>query len=125
MVSASLAYYRRNRDQINKRRLELRNSNPQLHLFRCTKARAKSLGIDFNLDLEDVQVPELCPICKIPLFFSAEGRADNTPSMDRIDPTKGYVKGNVGVISWRANRCKNNMSKEDIERLYDYISAKS
>ena len=43
-----------------------------------------------------------------------KGLTDNNPSIDRIDPTKGYVSGNIHIISWRANRLKNNGSLDDL-----------
>lgn len=51
------------------------------------------------------------------------GNQDKTaaPSLDRIDPNFGYIKGNVAVISWQANKYKSNMSKEIIEKLYKYV----
>jgi len=46
---------------------------------------------------------------------------DNVPSVDRIDPTKGYIKGNVEVISWRANHLKNNATVEELEAIVNYM----
>lgn len=49
------------------------------------------------------------------------GKTDDTPSIDRIDCTKGYIKGNVRIVSWWANRLKSNLTLEQIEALYKYI----
>lgn len=46
---------------------------------------------------------------------------ENSPSIDRIDPAKGYIKGNIAVISWRANMLKNNMSVEEARLLLAYL----
>lgn len=84
---------------------------------RC-KTRARSKGIDFNLEESDFILPERCPI------FNTEweiGNHDLTPSVDRIDPSKGYIKGNIQIISNRANMLKGNASIEDIERLLTYM----
>ena len=66
----------------------------------------------FNLELSDIKIPSHCPILGIPLVSvvgcgmgSIKAR-NNSPSIDRIDNTKGYVKGNVTIISMRANDLK-------------------
>lgn len=48
------------------------------------------------------------------------GLSDMSPSLDRLIPSKGYVKGNVVVVSWRANRLKNNASLADLRALVDF-----
>lgn len=75
----------------------------------------------FNLTPEDIVFPETCPILGIPLIFSEGGRTNNTPSIDRIIPEKGYVKGNIEVVSWRANRIKNDASLEELEKIVAYM----
>jgi len=62
-------------------------------------------------------IPDVCPILLVPLEKYNKNRA---PSLDRIDNSKGYIKGNVRVISNRANIMKGDMSLEDIERLLAY-----
>lgn len=49
-------------------------------------------------------------------------RGPTTPSLDRIVPERGYVRGNVEVISWEANRLKNSATLEQLEALVDYLS---
>lgn len=74
-------------------------------------------GLEFNIEISDIVIPNICPILRIKL-----GRFDRktAPSLDRIDNTRGYIKGNVRVISNRANVMKGDMSLEDIERLSAY-----
>lgn len=66
-------------------------------MFRGAKARAKKAGLPFDLTLEDIVIPALCPALGTPMV---------KPSLDRTIPSLGYVKGNVQVISHRANRLK-------------------
>jgi uncharacterized membrane protein len=55
-------------------------------------------------------------------LFSADGyRTKNSFSLDRVDNTKGYVKGNVKVISFWANQMKGNMDVEQVEALLKYM----
>lgn len=67
-------------------------------------------------------MPKYCPITGLELRISigSKGFEDFSPSVDRKDPSKGYIKGNVGVISMRANRLKSNLSLEEIKRMYQY-----
>ena len=81
-------------------------------LFLAAKKRAKRRKQDFNIELSDIYIPDRCPIfdTKIEKFLvdqsqSHKSRA-NSPSIDRVNPEKGYVKGNVCVISYRANVIK-------------------
>jgi hypothetical protein len=81
------------------------------------RERAKRLNVPFNLDGSEIIIPKLCPILKIPLKPGVRWPTDNSPSLDRCTPELGYVKGNVMVISARANRIKNNANREELIKL--------
>jgi hypothetical protein len=83
------------------------------------KWKAKQLGLGFDITEEDIEIPKVCPVLGIPLFrnIGKGGPGWNSPSIDRIDPSKGYVKDNVRVISHRANTLKNNASLEELEKI--------
>jgi len=88
----------------------------------AAKGRARRLGVAFDLTPEDIVFPDKCPVLGIPVFFTSEGkRNDNTPSLDRIIPELGYTKNNVEMISWRANRLKNDAKLHELERLVRYM----
>lgn len=72
------------------------------------RASAKRRGIPFSITETDIVTPEFCAVFGVPLCHHAGGARDNSPSIDKIVPSKGYVKGNVRVISWRANRLKSD-----------------
>lgn len=72
-------------------------------LLNRSKYRAKKLSIEFNLTVEDIIIPKICPILLIPLVINKGQSQSNSISLDRIDNEKGYIKGNVAVISKRAN----------------------
>lgn len=80
-----------------------------------SRFRAKKLGIDFNINQEDIILNEYCPILNIKLDYLFKKQNNiNAASLDRIDNTKGYVKGNVMIISVLANTMKNNANIEQL-----------
>lgn len=109
-MSSSLNWYYKNRDRI----LSERKSYPNKIILITAKSRAKKASIDFNLTIDDIIVPEMCPYLEIPLSVGDGKLHDSSPSLDRIDPSKGYTKGNVEVISHLANKVKNNLTKDQL-----------
>jgi hypothetical protein len=99
-------------------------NNDVSRIYAYAKNSAKIRQVEFSIDKEDIQIPELCPIFGIPLIRVGGARTDNTPSIDRIDPSKGYVKGNVWIISWLANRIKTNATPSQLRRIADAIELK-
>lgn len=77
----------------------------QRRLYDSAKSRATKKGRDFDLELEDIVIPTHCAVFGTPLV---------EPSIDRIDSSKGYVKGNIRIISLRANQLKSNASVEEL-----------
>lgn len=43
--------------------------------------------------------------------------AENAPSIDRIRNDVGYIKSNILVVSWRANRLKGDASLAEMQAL--------
>ena len=89
-------------------------------LWSAAKNRATRAHLPFNIQHGDIWIPECCPVLRIPLLWSAGGRTDNTPSLDRIQPALGYVVGNVEVISWRANRLKSDASLAELRLMHTH-----
>lgn len=84
-------------------------------LWNAARQRAKRDGLPFTITREDVVIPDVCPILGIELEKLERGRMNPaSPSLDKIDPSLGYVPGNVWVISWRANRMKCDASPEEL-----------
>lgn len=79
-------------------------------LFYLARNRAKKSNTVFDLNLDDITVPKICPLLGIPLNVDKRGKgaAPDSPSIDRIDPSKGYTKDNIWVISHRANSLKSD-----------------
>jgi len=86
-------------------------------MLQQAKRRAIKVGVPFDLDQNDVSIPNACPLLGIPIRKRRGHVTAHSPSLDRIVPHLGYVKGNVWVISWRANRLKGNASIEELEML--------
>ncbi len=102
---------------MNAANIGYRKKDPQRFVLVRTKASAKRLGVPFNLTYGDLPIPEVCPLLGIPLVMFGGKITANSASVDRKDPSKGYVKGNVWVISYKANSMKQNASLEDLETL--------
>jgi predicted transcriptional regulator len=83
--------------------------------------KRKNATKEFNVEFSDITIPTVCPYLGIPLDFYASPKADNSPTFDRVDNTKGYVKGNVVVCSWRANRLKNDGTAEEHEKIAAFM----
>jgi hypothetical protein len=101
-------------------------------LWMSAKYSSKGRGLDFTLLLEDVIIPERCPILGILMvqnpadIQNGNGRGNlnnfpNYPTIDRLDSSKGYHKNNILVISWRANSLKKDATKEEVEKLYHWF----
>lgn len=100
---------------------EEKRENPKIRLRDGAKMRAKREGIEYTLELEDFEVPEVCPVLGIPLERGKGKRTDNSPTVDRINPKGPYSKENIKIISWRANRLKGPMSLEELRKIYEYM----
>jgi hypothetical protein len=90
------------------------------------RARHKSVPFDIDIDYlrsmvgENAELASRCPVFHTPLDWSCyrgdgNNSVPNSPSLDRIDPERGYVKGNVWIISHKANRIKSDATHEELK----------
>lgn len=93
-------------------------SNPKKRMLLSAKQRAKRDGIPFDLTEDDLDIPDVCPVLGIP--FGTNQWYDS-PSLDKTIPELGYVKGNVAVISARANILKRDGTLKEFEALVSYL----
>ena len=93
-----------------------RKNNPQKYLFHLARRRALKRNIEFNIEISDIIIPDKCPLLGIPIDSYNEWQGSH-PSIDRINSSKGYIKGNVMVISHRANILKNNATATELLTL--------
>lgn len=88
-------------------------------MFDRAKTRSTMHNREFSITIDDVVVPDVCPVFKIPFEYTPGSLY--VPSIDRIDSSKGYIPGNVQVISWRANSLKNNMTADEARLLAEFM----
>jgi hypothetical protein len=96
-------------------------ANPKSCLINKAKHRAKKKGFEFSITVDDFDLPDVCPVLGIPLVIGNTKQANNSPTLDRLDSSKGYISGNVRVISWRANDIKRNSTIEELEAIIRYM----
>jgi hypothetical protein len=90
--------------------------NPEKYMWSRSKQSAIKYNIPFNIEPEDIFIPGVCPIMKVPMVVGTR----HTPSVDRIIPELGYTKGNIWVISKIANMMKSNSTPEERVKFSEY-----
>ena len=85
------------------------------------KSRSKKKQIPFDIEVSDIEPPKHCPVLGIPLHTvpGLGTNQHNSASVDRINPKLGYTKGNVRVISMRANLLKSDATIEELEKVLE------
>jgi hypothetical protein len=87
-------------------------------LLENAKRRAIKKNLEFSLTLDDILIPKFCPLIGIEIQLGGDGLFNmNSPSLDRIDNSQGYVRGNVAVISLKANKIKSDLSILELQFL--------
>lgn len=92
-------------------------NNPEKHLYNAARGRAMKFGIEFDIEVSDVVIPSVCPV------FGVEFKR-GTPyaaSLDRVDSSLGYIKGNVQVISRLANTMKSNATQDQLNLFSKWV----
>lgn len=80
--------------------------------------RSRMLGVPCDLVEGDIIIPDRCPLLGIVIVNNGRmNNRDSSPSLDRFDPLLGYTKDNVWVISYRANRIKNNATPDELDLI--------
>lgn len=112
------AYRAKNRDKLLARE---RSRSKEQKLLYGAKERAKQYGVPFNIDASDIVIPEFCPALGVKLVHGKGKICANSPTLDRRVPELGYVKGNVAVISQKANTIKSNATAEEVESVLNWM----
>jgi hypothetical protein len=107
----------RNIEHARKQSNEWLVAHLEAHIWSRAKRGAKIRGLPFTIEVSDIHIPAVCPLLGIAIERKGTVRTDNSPSIDRIDSSLGYVKGNVWIVSWRANNIKTDATLEELELL--------
>lgn len=76
----------------------------------------------FNLTEVDITLPARCPVLGIPLETGVGASIDASPTLDRVRPEWGYIRGNVLVISNRANRLKSDATLGELQAITEFYT---
>lgn len=103
----------------------VKSLTPEWKMHQRAKQRCKASGREFTISVEDIKIPEVCPILGIKLNMNSgrSGAYTNSPSLDRIDNRRGYTPDNIQVISQKANAMKHAASNQDLHKFADWIKA--
>lgn len=104
---------------------EWQAKNPERHMLNTIKGHAKRLNIKCTITVEDIVIPKRCPVFGIPLKRGKGRSWLNSPTVDRLDARKGYVKGNVAIISNFANSLKGRATAAQHRRIADWMDRQS
>lgn len=120
--------YYKNPDKMNRCKTRIRKNrseNYEYCMINGARSRAKLDNLEFNLKREDIMIPQFCPLLDIELCTTNTKICDNSPSLDRIDNSKGYTPDNIRVISNLANKMKSSATYEQMtlfaERILKYM----
>jgi hypothetical protein len=91
-----------------------RETNRLQALIRGSRQSAKKRGLEHTITKDDLIQVEFCPLTGIKIDWSVSGKHMANPSIDRIDSTKGYVPGNVEIMSCLGNSMKSNATPEQM-----------
>jgi len=95
--------------------MSLKKDTPyKMNMLRAAEKRATRKGLDFNIELSDIVIPDICPILLVPIIKGTKESYEYSPSLDRIDNSLGYIKGNIMIISKKANSMKNSATQQEL-----------
>jgi hypothetical protein len=100
---------------------ELKKDDRRYKMFHNAQHRAKRKGIPFTITIDDIVIPETCPLLGIPLVSTNDKRDPRNPSLDQIVPGKGYTPDNIQVISYRANVLKWDATLQELQTLVENL----
>jgi hypothetical protein len=101
----------------------VKSQTPEWKMHQRAKQRCKNTNREFNLLVSDIVIPDFCPILGIKLNMNSgkSGAYRNSPSLDRIDNSKGYTKDNIQVVSQLANAMKCHASHAELHRFAQWV----
>lgn len=135
LLKRRIKYYENEKTNELKNRIQRKQDNPLK--IRCQylragmRDRARKKNLDYDKDfftveylMKRLEENPNCECCKVPLdigFKEDRKFHDNSPSIDRVDSTKGYIKGNVAILCWRCNKHKQDSTSEELRIIADFM----
>lgn len=111
-----------NKEYIKRKYKESYENEYTKWLWEGLKAKSKRKGIPFEISIKDIVIPKFCPVLGIELKFNKGRSRDDSPSVDRIIPSIGYIPSNIIVVSCRTNRIKNDSTTEELLKIYNFYN---
>jgi hypothetical protein len=101
----------------------------EVQVFHNLKKSARLKGVPFNLTIDDIRIPVVCPVDGLPLIRGRgprkSGPNERSPSADCHIPALGYIKGNVVFMSHIWNMRKSEMDTEQVRTLLRYMEGRA
>jgi predicted nucleic acid-binding Zn-ribbon protein len=103
----------------------VKSQTPEWKMHQRAKQRCKTKNLEFNIEVSDIIIPDICPILGIKLNMNSgkSGAYKNSPSLDRIDNSKGYTKENIQVVSQEANAMKHSATIEELQMFAKWVNS--
>ena len=114
----AILWAKNNPERVAKNKLAYLLRDPERRIWKAARDNARQGGLEFNLDKTDIVIPPLCPVFGKPFIYKDRKWS---ASIDRIDSSKGYIKGNIQIISYLANRMKSEATREELQQFADWI----
>lgn len=101
----------------------VKSLRPEWKMHQRAKMRCKETGREFDIEVSDIVIPDVCPVLGIELNMNSgkSGAYRNSPSLDRKDNSKGYTKDNIQVISQLANAMKCHATNEELHKFAQWV----
>jgi hypothetical protein len=113
LSAAHAKYYKENAEWRKAASTKWNLEHPREVMLYGARRRAKRFNVPFTITVEDIEIPDRCPVFGFtfigpPKTIGSDTAVMRSPSLDRIVPRLGYVPGNVQVISLKANLLKSS-----------------
>lgn len=118
------ARYKKNPEKFLRQVKRWRATNYTRAMYLAARKRASEYGVSCTITEADIVIPATCPLLGIRLECGTQRHKDSSPTLDRVDPSGGYDPHNVWVISYRANRIKNDGTLEELRLIADGVAAR-
>lgn len=116
--------YQADKPGYSARNRSYREAHPGRKMLNGAVERTRRLGLpecDLTIEYIESIIPGRCPILDIPLAIGVGKPQPNSPSLDRINPVLGYVRGNVQVISNKANMMKQDATWAELQQFANWV----